>query len=159
MKAKSTTTKKCFVCKRYKATHLFNRNSARPDKLQTQCRNCQKKSSADTYAIEYKKMIKQTKYAKAKRVAELQAYVADYKVNNPCVDCNRQDIRGLHFDHVRGRKLFDIAEGIKSGIPLIKLQKEIGKCVVRCAYCHAIRTSKKNNDYLTKYIRKHKIKY
>jgi hypothetical protein len=104
-------------------------------------------------------MIKQTKYAKAKRSNELKKYVADYKASNPCVDCGRQDIRGLHFDHIRSKKLFDVSEGIKSGIPLIKLQKEIGKCVVRCAYCHAVRTSKKNNDYLNKYVKKHKLKY
>jgi hypothetical protein len=104
-------------------------------------------------------MIKQTKYAKAKRRAALQAYVAEYKKNNPCVEknCTNNDIRGLDFDHVRGRKLFDVSEGIKSGIPLIKLQKEIGKCVVRCAYHHKVRTSKKNNDYLNKYVKTNKL--
>lgn len=104
-------------------------------------------------------MIKQTKYAKAKRRAVLQAYVAEYKKNNPCVEknCTNNDIRGLDFDHVRGRKLFDVSEGIKSGIPLIKLQKEIGKCVVRCAYHHKVRTSKKNNDYLNKYVKTNKL--
>lgn len=104
-------------------------------------------------------MIKQTRYAKTKRSAELQKYVAEYKTNNPCVDCGRKDIRGLHFDHVRSKKLFDVSVGIKNGISLLKLQKEIGKCVVRCAYCHAIRTSKKNNDYLNKYVKKQKLKY
>jgi len=37
------------------------------------------------------------------------------------------------------------------------LQKEIGKCVVRCAYCHKIRTSKKNKDYLHKYVKTGKV--
>ena len=149
------TTKRCFKCNRYKARHLFNRNNARPDKLQTQCRSCQKKSSAETYKISHKVMIKQTKIAKSKRRAILQSYVAEYKANNPCVEkgCKNNDIRGLDFDHVRGRKISDVSLMIQEGVPLIKLQKEIGKCVVRCAYHHKIRTSKKNKDYLHKYVR------
>jgi hypothetical protein len=103
-------------------------------------------------------MIKQTKIAKSKRRAVLQAYIAEYKSENPCVDCGNADIRGLDFDHVRGRKSFDISLGIQEGISLIKLQKEIGKCVVRCAYCHKIRTSKKNKDYLHKYVKTGKVK-
>jgi len=155
---KSKTTKRCFKCNRYKGRHLFNRNSARPDKLQTQCRSCQKKSSYDHYTDNHKVMIKQTKIAKSKRRAVLQAYIAEYKSENPCVDCGNADIRGLDFDHVRGRKSFDISLGIQEGISLIKLQKEIGKCVVRCAYCHKIRTSKKNKDYLHKYVKTGKVK-
>ena len=104
-------------------------------------------------------MIQQTKQAKYKRRAILQKYVAEYRVTHPCVDCKRTDIRGLQFDHVRGKKSFDVSLAIKEGMPLVKLQKEIGKCVVRCAYCHQIRTSKKNNDYLNKYVKKHKLTY
>jgi hypothetical protein len=46
----------------------------------------------------------------------------------------------MHFDHVRGEKLFNISRCAWHGITLAKLKVEIAKCDVVCANCHAIRT-------------------
>jgi hypothetical protein len=59
----------------------------------------------------------------------------------PCMDCG-----GLFpwvcmdFDHVRGKKLFNIAEGMQKKLSV--LLAEIAKCDVVCSNCHRIRTHK-----------------
>ena len=59
----------------------------------------------------------------------------------PCVDCYKQfPPVCMDFDHVRGRKKFNI-----SRVPMIgslnKFLKEIVKCDLVCANCHRIRTA------------------
>ena len=62
--------------------------------------------------------------------------------DRPCADCG---IEWPHFvmdfDHCRGRKEFNIADG--SCKPLAKLLSEIKKCDVVCAICHRFRTHKR----------------
>jgi len=64
-----------------------------------------------------------------------RAWVRAYLVAHPCVDCGEADPAVLEFDHVRGEKLFAIANGVER-YGLVKLKAEILRCVVRCANCH-----------------------
>ena len=66
-------------------------------------------------------------------------YVERYLSENPCVDCGYSDLRALEFDHVHGKKWFEISLGINRGFPLAKIMEEIEKCEVRCANCHRLR--------------------
>jgi hypothetical protein len=66
-------------------------------------------------------------------------YVDRYLLEHPCVDCGYPDPRALEFDHVRGKKSFEISVAISRGLPLIEIMNEIEKCDVRCANCHRIR--------------------
>lgn len=56
-----------------------------------------------------------------------------------CIDC-RVEFRHwvLQFDHVRGRKLGNVCDMLIQ--PEEQLRKEIAKCDVVCANCHADRT-------------------
>lgn len=59
-----------------------------------------------------------------------------------CVECGwRVHPQGLQFDHIpsRGAKLFSI--GSQGSGSLTNLIREIEKCDVVCANCHAIRTA------------------
>jgi hypothetical protein len=56
-----------------------------------------------------------------------------------CVDCGIKDLRVLDFDHVRGVKLFTIGRAARSSSAM-RIEREIAKCVVRCANCHRIAT-------------------
>ena len=57
----------------------------------------------------------------------------------PCSDCHRKfPSVCMDFDHVRGRKLFDIAQGKE--LSMASVRREIKKCDLVCANCHRIRS-------------------
>lgn len=59
----------------------------------------------------------------------------------PCTDClGSFPVIVMQFDHVRGDKDQNIADTIRRGWSLTRIRKEIDKCEVVCANCHAIRT-------------------
>lgn len=59
----------------------------------------------------------------------------------PCADCgNTYPPYVMQFDHVRGAKLFNLADAVNRGRSLASIQEEIDKCEVVCANCHATRT-------------------
>ncbi|ASZ74720.1 HNH endonuclease [Mycobacterium phage Phabba] len=59
----------------------------------------------------------------------------------PCADCKvSYPYYVMQFDHVRGVKLFNIANASGGRRSMKSLQDEIDKCDVVCANCHAART-------------------
>ena len=61
--------------------------------------------------------------------------------NKPCADCGISfPYYVMQFDHVRGEKALNIGNVTSKGLSITKLKKEISKCDVVCANCHAIRT-------------------
>jgi hypothetical protein len=71
-----------------------------------------------------------------KRIANLKELVLAYKVTHPCVDCGESDPIVLDFDHVRGKKAFDVSFGAHRAYSWEHILKEIAKCEIRCANCH-----------------------
>lgn len=66
-------------------------------------------------------------------------WLATYKLAHGCIDCGyRTHFAALQLDH-EGEKAVEIAEA-RSSIRRLKAEIESGKCVVRCANCHSIRT-------------------
>lgn len=72
------------------------------------------------------------------RIRELVKQAKDL----PCSDCNtKYPYYVMQFDHVRGIKLFAIANCARGGhMKISDVLAEIAKCDVVCANCHAIRT-------------------
>jgi hypothetical protein len=68
-------------------------------------------------------------------------FMRRWKLAAGCIDCGRSPTgpRQLHFDHIRGPKLFEPAHGTNSH-GWKALVNELMKCVVRCASCHAKKT-------------------
>jgi hypothetical protein len=67
----------------------------------------------------------------------------------PCADCRvSYPSYVMQFDHVRGQKLFDIGAFMATSRPLRDLHREIAKCEVVCANCHAERTHRRRMDKL-----------
>lgn len=67
--------------------------------------------------------------------------VLRYLKENPCVDCGEKDTRVLDFDHVRGKKIKNVSDMVKSGnCSWNRIKNEIDKCQVRCANCHRKKT-------------------
>lgn len=76
----------------------------------------------------------------AKVVAEVRAVVVAAK-DVPCTDCGRRfPSCAMDFDHVRGKKKFNIGAFRGHGYSVETVKAEIAKCEVVCACCHRIRT-------------------
>lgn len=84
------------------------------------------------YDRQYQRPTLTTKYP------EKRAYILNAK-DCPCVDCGEQlEPRQMHFDHVRGEKLFEVGgNAVRRSLAAIKA--EIAKCEVRCVHCHGRR--------------------
>lgn len=77
----------------------------------------------------------------ASRRLRNRIYIRQLKEDGQCVDCKIKDWRVLDYDHLPGcEKLFEISTAPERGFSLEKIDKEIAKCVLRCANCHRIIT-------------------
>lgn len=81
------------------------------------------------------------KVRRSKRMAadSRREFMCRIKEMNPCADCTVSFPHYvMQFDHVRGAKLFNVSALASGGWPTFL--KELAKCEVVCANCHAIRT-------------------
>ena len=77
------------------------------------------------------------------RKRKITKLVRDAK-NKPCVDCGHSfPAVCMDFDHVRGDKLFSLAEARILGASVQRVKQEIKKCDLVCSNCHRIRTFKR----------------
>jgi hypothetical protein len=80
--------------------------------------------------------------SKARR--ELRQWLYDYKLERGCMDCGfNSHPAALQFDH-NGEKVADISL-LRSSIKRMLIEIESGKCVIRCANCHSIKTWAEKN--------------
>lgn len=71
------------------------------------------------------------------RMTAIRRWMDELKISKGCIDCGfNAHPHALHFDHVSGKKEFNVCNA-KS---IAQAQREILKCEVRCANCHSIRT-------------------
>ncbi len=68
---------------------------------------------------------------------KIRAWVLEYLLGHPCVDCPESDPIVLEFDHrPEEKKRFAIADFCNKGMSLKSVIAEVAKCDVRCANCH-----------------------
>ena len=132
--------KTCSTCRTSKEFSAFNKNASRQDGLQSNCRECNKKASANYYKNNKNKAHAVAGQAHRKYMERNRRYVFEYLQFHPCVDCGNTDIRVLEFDHVRGIKRFGVGKLARHASSLSTIQAEIDKCEVRCRNCHQIVT-------------------
>lgn len=73
-----------------------------------------------------------------RRRQELSLYVFNYKLAHPCLKCKETDPCCLQFHHKEAKeKDLEISIAIRNGWSNERLQKEIDKCIILCANCHA----------------------
>lgn len=104
-----------------------------PEKLKKYARSSYKYQKQNPERMERRRQDNR-KYVKATR-----DWLAQYKLSIGCVDCGfKGHYAALQLDH-EGVKSVSIADARSS---ISRLQKEIesGKCKVRCANCHSIKT-------------------
>ena len=88
-------------------------------------------------------------YYKAKAVVARQrtrfvneGTVDEFLRTHPCVDCGESDPVVLDFDHLEPKLKHGDVGRMQHQSGLVSLQTEMGKCVVRCANCHRVRTAR-----------------
>lgn len=82
---------------------------------------------------------------KLKRIASmherrerLREFYKQIKRNSACAQCGENHPATLQFHHCNpAEKDFNLAEILKDGYGLEKIKREIEKCIVLCANCHA----------------------
>lgn len=73
--------------------------------------------------------------------AGLRLWIQQLKSETPCRDCKiKWPHYVMQFDHVGNDKEIDIANAVDQGWGRARIQREIDKCELVCANCHAIRT-------------------
>lgn len=77
------------------------------------------------------------------RKLQVKMYKYNYYKEHPCIDCGETDPVVLQFDHLK-EKSINVS---KIKMSLDSLKKEIEKCEVVCANCHARRTAKQAGWY------------
>lgn len=140
--------KYCGTCKEIKLKEDFNKNKCKSDGLNSLCRICSNLRSKKYYSenlTHHRKVIR-------KRNIQLklnnQIKLFNYLKNNPCVDCNENNIVVLEFDHKDNvEKIMNVSKLIGGYHKWDKIKEEIDKCDVRCSNCHKIRTAKQQGWY------------
>lgn len=76
---------------------------------------------------------------KQKRV-QISQFLYDYLKAHPCVECGERRVACLQFDHLRDKE-FNVSDAPHKKYSLERVTKEIDKCRVLCANCHAAHTA------------------
>lgn len=116
----------------------FSTSSRTSDGLFSWCKPCMASYEKERYANGDK--IRKAEN-KAKTLKRNQDYLWSILEVSSCIDCENSDPRVLQFDHVDpSEKEIDVTSMLYD-YSIENIDKEIAKCVVRCANCHTIRTS------------------
>lgn len=127
----------CTKCRVEKEEDLFYKKR---NGLQPYCKDCSNQISKDHYKNNKSYYKDKAKVNDKNRISRIRKFINDYKSKLMCVDCGESNPIVLEFDHVTGKKAFDIGAASRYGIA--RIEKELEKCVTRCANCHRIKTFK-----------------
>lgn len=132
--------KKCTICKVEKSITEFNKNKTKKDGYQVHCRNCSHERFKKYYENNREKQLLAIKGRKKKYRIVLQKLILA-KLESGCIDCGEKDPTCLDFDHCSNKES-NIATMYGRLRTVADIEKEIAKCVVRCANCHRKKTAK-----------------
>lgn len=138
--------KQCTWCKEIKQISEFTKNKREQDGYRRQCRNCSKTYEKKRYDTDRSiRALHAT--GQARRLLRNRLFICNYLSLNPCVDCGESDPIVLEFDHIQDDKEYNLSQLVAHGFAIKTIEKELIKCVVRCANCHRRKTSKQFNWY------------
>lgn len=138
----ATVTRVCATCsKSFEAKRATARYCS--DRCREQVRPQREPASAEQRAEWRRLRLEQPGYRERvnavgnARATAIRRWLDAYKLEQGCVDCGfRTHPAALHFDHIQTDKAMNVCNAKSIGAA----QREITKCVVRCANCHAIKT-------------------
>lgn len=84
------------------------------------------------------KHVEDRRRARAERQRKIVEWVTAYKASACCAHCGEQHPACLHYHHRdASEKDFSISHAVFHGWGIARIQREIEKCDVLCANCHA----------------------
>ena len=89
---------------------------------------------------------------KAALLLRTRTIIYNHLSTHPCVDCGEKEIVKLSFDHVRGKKEFNISDALRRNYSVEKLEFEIDKCDIRCHNCHFTKTAYQINSWKVNFV-------
>jgi hypothetical protein len=134
--------KTCGKCGKRRPRSAFGRNATKRDGLASNCKPCRAAYAQQWYSAHQGTHGARVAATKRKARARARAVVREHLEAHPCVDCGLADWRCLELDHVRGRKLGNVSDMVRTGVGPERVRRELAKCEVRCANCHRIRTGR-----------------
>lgn len=123
----------CFKCKKSLALEYFKSNKTRKDQKCSQCVSCQKLYRREHYEKNKQKYIDK---AKLKRL-EYRERWKEYKKTLKCNRCEENHPACLCFHHSDPTTKEHTVSWLVVNGSFKNLMKEIDKCEVLCANCHA----------------------
>jgi hypothetical protein len=138
--------KTCVGCNESKPLDDFTWKSIKRGLKHSRCRECTRLQVQAHYAANRDYYIRKGVKRNRQLREEQAQLVMDYLGAHPCVDCGESDVVCLEFDHVRGKKVADIARML-GNYGWGTILAEIAKCEVCCANCHRRRTSKRGKFF------------
>ncbi len=138
---------KCGVIKEFPAYFQPMRKFGKIGQIKTSriCKACHSKSVRIARTADLDKYKETQKRNRCNVTLRNMRLVVKYLNSHPCVDCGETDWLVLQFDHVRGKKSFNISYRLGS-YKWETIKAEIDKCDVRCANCHSIQTILRGNQ-------------
>ena len=137
----------CGTCKAEKDIKCYSKNPSKVDGLSYCCQDCNKMYQKEWYKKNKKKHIENLNLRRNLARKNAKEFAWQYISTHSCVDCNQSNPLTLDFDHVKGKKKENVSRMIADGVSIFKLEKEINKCVIRCANCHRIKTASTNGNW------------
>ncbi len=146
-------TKKCTGCGEIKSINDdFHLKTKGKEARRSKCKTCYIEAKKKNRIKNKEAYTKYDKQHNKKCIERNRNIVVGYLNEHPCVDCGESNLVVLVFDHVNGDKRFTINHAVRKMVSVETLIKEIAKCEVRCANCHAIKTAREQNWWILKHV-------
>lgn len=139
--------KTCIKCGLEKELSDFHRNRTGGRLyINKQCKTCKNKQQKKSYRENLEGVREQKKVIARNRRVQTKSKLLQYLSECSCVDCGEDNPVVLEFDHMGEKKL---AISQMQNYKWETILEEINKCLIRCANCHRIKTSKERGWYRT----------
>jgi len=134
----------CTGCGKTKDEEEFHWRSKRLGKRKERCRDCANAYNKAHYERNVQTYVDKSRKWQVRIREENYRRLLTYFETHHCVDCDESDPLVLTFDHVRGKKDYNVCAAL-----LVKkwesVESEIEKCEVRCANCHMRKTAREGD--------------
>lgn len=139
-------TRRCGSCGTLKPSNEFSFRNRILRIRHTSCKECNKKFKRAFYERHLESYKKRSARDKVESIRRNRERLREYLTSHPCVDCGESDPVVLHFDHIHDKHR-GISQLVIDGVSWDKIEREIGKCEVRCANCHRKKTAREKGWY------------
>ncbi|MGH2491188.1 MAG: hypothetical protein ACRDF9_06725, partial [Candidatus Limnocylindria bacterium] len=134
-------TKRCTGCGLDRPVGEFPIKHKKTGRRGARCRACRSAYGKLHYEQHREKYKSRTRRPRHTQRDACWSWLMHYLTSHQCIDCGQADPIVLQFDHRDGSKKVDTIGAMLSRASWATLLNEVGKCDVRCANCHRLRTA------------------